>query len=101
MFWLSVIGTGLAFLTCMLAMANRAGKLEQRIVSLEDANKRSEVHHTNHYAQAQRHEEADQRHFADTDVHWNKREREWLDKRFVEMGTRFDTLEKMIRKDSE
>ncbi len=63
-----------------------AGKFEQKVKDQDAANQKqfaSIDRDTGELFRLNReHEQSDQRHFNDTDMHWNKRERDWLNKRF-------------------
>ncbi len=71
-----------------------AGKFEQKVKDQEAGNQKQFISIDRDTAELFRlnreHEQSDQRHFNDTDAHWNRREREWLNKRF-------DIIEAMLK----
>lgn len=97
------IAAGMALLVNLGILFYWGGKLEQKMNDNQTANdktlNRHETMHTEHYRQGREHDQADQVHFKDNDLHWAPQERTWLEIRFREMGARFDTLERIIRKE--
>ncbi len=97
MLWPSLLiaaGAVALSLIIQIAIASRwTGKTEERVKSAEVQIVRNqndyEVDQKNHrevhgvlFEQIRTHEQTDHAHAQDTDMHWNKREREWLNKRF-------------------
>ncbi len=96
MLWLAIGALVLSFIVNIALISRWSGRVEQTQKSHTEILDRHELAHDFHYKQSREHETADQRHFADTDMHWNRREREWLNTRFEEVGERFDKIERMI-----
>ncbi len=107
MYWIAFGTLALSLFASIAVIARWAGGVEQtqKGHGLKLAEYRD--HHDTHYKQAKEHEANDNKHFSDTDMHWNRRERDWLNTRFEEMGEqfkdqtrefgrRFDDVERMI-----
>lgn len=91
--WISI---ALAVLGNILYLAWREGRTAQRLENIEKNMDKQEALHNAHFKFERDHEAKDQAHVNDNDAHWNRREREWLNQRFLEVGERFDKLEAMI-----
>jgi hypothetical protein len=97
MLWIAVGALILSFIVNIALISRWSGKIESTQKNHSAILERHEEHHDFHYKQAREQDAINQRHFADTDMHWNRRERDWLNTRFEEMGERFDKLESMLR----
>jgi len=100
MLWVAIGALALSFFFNIVLISRWSGRVESTQKAQGKIIERHEKAHDFHYKQAREHEFNDQKHFSDTDMHWNRRERDWLNTRFEEMGERFDKIESMLREKS-